>query len=80
MRPRLLGCFGLARGEMFLQELQAPQACVAPDCLVLEAVAGCGIDFYFLGDSFLLEQLLQMVGFFDGDGGIGLAVKDEHGT
>ena len=74
VRP-YVGFLGFRRGQVFPQKLQAPETCITPN-FGLESVAGAGVDLDFVRDSLLLQQLLQLVGFLDRDGRIGIAVQD----
>src|ERR1035441_4299893 len=64
---------------MLLQEVERACTGVAPD-FVVESMAGTGIDFDFVGNVLLLEQIAKLIGLCNVDGGIGFAVEDEHGT
>src|SRR5450755_3167618 len=68
------------RVEILLQKLQASVACILPDCCVLETVANARVDVDFVGDFLFFEQLLQVVGFFDGDSLVVRAMQDQHWT
>lgn len=62
---------------MLLKKSQRTQSGIAPD-FAGEAVACSGIDFYLISDLLFREDLLQVVGFLDGDGLVLLAVQDQH--
>src|SRR5258708_32339052 len=63
------------RFKVFLEKLQAPESCVAPD-FGLESVADTGVDFDFIPDSLLLQHLLRLVVSVGWHGRTGLPVQD----
>src|SRR5450631_450005 len=67
------------RGQVLSQEGQSAKSGIAPD-FVFKAVSDAWVNLKLIGNALALEHLLQMVGLFDRDRLIGVAVQNQHGT